>query len=255
MEWLIGKTVGSLLIPPGILLLILLGALALTWKRPRLARALVFLGCFLLYALSTSFVAGALLRLLEDEPRDPAADKSGQAIVVLGGGLHFSAPEYGGSTVNTYTLARLRYGAHLYRTLKKPVLVTGGSYLGSPTPEARLMKQVLQSEFQVPVQWTEEASSNTLENARGSLLVLKPAGVQRIYLVTHAWHMPRARFAFERAGFTVIPAATAHTSRSATNTTLALDFLPSAQALLQTSWFFHEVIGLGWYHLRLAVGS
>jgi uncharacterized SAM-binding protein YcdF (DUF218 family) len=148
----------------------------------------------------------------------------------------------------------VRYAAHLYRALKKPLLVSGGSHRGNPTTEARLMKEVLQAEFQTPVQWSEESSTNTLENARGSFHVLGPVGIKRIYLVTHAWHMPRARYAFERAGFTVIPAATAYASRS-TSPGSALDFVPSAQALLQTSWFFHEVIGLGWYHLRLAVGG
>ena len=55
------------------------------------------------------------------------------------------------------------------------------------------MKQVLEREFQVPVTWVEETSRNTLENARGSFQVLGAAGIRRVYLVTHAWHMPRAR--------------------------------------------------------------
>ena len=75
MEWIISKTLGALLLPPGILLLVLLLALVLTWRRPRVARGLVLLTFLLLYAFSTSFVAGRLLGLLEDEPRDPAADR------------------------------------------------------------------------------------------------------------------------------------------------------------------------------------
>ena len=31
-----------------------------------------------------------------------------------------------------------------------------------------------------------------------------------------------------------------------------LDFMPTAQALFNSSRFFHEAIGLGWYHLRIA---
>jgi uncharacterized SAM-binding protein YcdF (DUF218 family) len=250
-DWIIGKTIGALLIPPGILLLILLVGLALTWRRPPLARGLVAFTWVALYALSTSFVAGGLMRLLEPDPQDPAADASGQAIVVLGGGSHVGAPEYGGDTVNTFTLVRIRYGAHLHRLIKKPLLTSGGSHVGSPIPEARLMKQVLEAEFQVRVQWTDENSSNTLENARRSFLVLNPAGIKRIYLVTHAWHMPRARYAFEHAGFSVIPAPTAYTTQG---TTSLLSFLPSAPALAQTSWFFHEVIGMAWYYLRISVG-
>jgi uncharacterized SAM-binding protein YcdF (DUF218 family) len=250
MEWLIGKTAGALLVPPGILLVILLISLALTWRRPPLARGLLLLSVVALYALSTHFVADSLLQMLEPETRDPIGDRSGQAIVVLGGGTYLDAPEYGGDTVNAETLMRVRYAAHLYRSLKKPILTSGGSHKGGPTPEARVMKQVLQHEFQVPVQWSDETSSNTLENARASYRVLSAAGIKHIYLVTHAWHMARARFAFESTGFTVIPAPTAYASRALS----MLHFLPNAQALLHSAWFFHEAIGLGWYHLRIAIG-
>ena len=113
------------------------------------------------------------------------------------------------------------------------------------------MKQVLEREFQVPVTWVEETSKNTLENARASLHVLGPAGIKRIYLVTHAWHMPRARYAFETAGFSVIPAPTGYAIVPRPG---VLSFMPNAQALLHSSWFFHEVLGIGWYHLRVALG-
>jgi len=250
MEWAIGKTIGALLVPPGIVLIALLCSLALTWRRPPLARGLLLVSVIAFYALSTHFVADHLLQMLEPEARDPITDRSGQAIVVLGGGIDFDAPEYRGDTVNGATLVRLRYAAHLYRALKKPVLTSGGSHKGSPTPEARAMKQVLQDEFQVPVQWSDEASSNTLENARATFNLLNAAGIRRIYLVTHAWHMARARFAFQSTGITVIPAPTIYASR----TLSLLHFLPSGQALFHSGLFFHEAIGLGWYHLKIAIG-
>lgn len=250
MEWLITNALAALLIPPGILLVILLIAVLLTWRRPRLARGLVVLAFIALYALSTQFVADILLQALEPPPRDPLADQSGQAIVVLGGGIYFSAPEYGGDTLNSAALMRVRYAAQLYRATRKPVLVAGGAPLGD-TPEAVLMKTVLTREFQVPVQWVEETSRNTLENARVSYHLLNAAGIRRVYLVTHAWHMPRARLAFEHAGFTVIPAPTGYATRFELT---ALDFLPRATALLDSSRVFHEVIGIGWYHLRILLG-
>jgi len=216
-----------------------------------MGRSLVALALVTLYALSTHFVSDALLKALEPAPRDTLAEKGGQAIVVLGGGTYFSAPEYGRDTVSTSTLARLRYAAHLHRALNKPVLVTGGAPQGNPLSEAELMKQVLETEFHIPVQWVEKESRNTLENAELSYRILGPAGVRNIYLVTHAWHMPRARLAFEHSGFTVIPAGTNYVTRFKQT---ALDFLPNASALLDSSLFFHEVIGIGWYHLRLLIG-
>lgn len=251
MEWLITNAIAALLLPPGIVLVVLLIALWLTWRRPRLARGLVFAAFLGLYALSTPFVADSLLQALEPAPRDPLEDKSGQAIVVLGGGTYFNAPEYGGDTVTAPTLVRLRYAAHLHRALKKPVLVAGGAPQGNRAPQAQLMKQALQRDLHVPVQWLEERSRNTLENARLSRLVLNAADVQRIYLVTHAWHMRRARLAFEHAGFAVIPAPTGYTTGFELT---ALDFLPVARALRDSSRFFHEAVGIGWYHLRIAIG-
>ena len=251
MEWLIAKAFAALLAPLGIVLVILLVAVVVAWRRPLSAWRPVALAFIVLYPLSTHFVADQLLWWIEPAPRDPAADKSGQAIVVLGGGTYFSAPEYGGDTVKAPVLMRLRYAAHLHRALDKPVLASGGAPEGNPVPEAQLMRQVLQQDFRVPVQWIEEGSRNTFENALMSASLLKPAGIQRIYLVTHAWHMRRARLAFEHAGFKVIPAPTGFATRFRLT---VIDFLPDARALHDSRLFFREVAGSGWYYLRALVG-
>jgi uncharacterized SAM-binding protein YcdF (DUF218 family) len=143
---------------------------------------------------------------------------------------------------------RLRYAARLQRALGKPVLATGGSPEGSLIAEAQLMKQVLQQDFQVPVQWVEQRSNNTLEHGRLVYRILKPAGIERIYLVTNAWHMPRARLAFEGAGFAVIPAPTGFVTRFELT---ILDFLPKAEALSDSTRFCHEILSIAWYYLRL----
>jgi uncharacterized SAM-binding protein YcdF (DUF218 family) len=109
------------------------------------------------------------------------------------------------------------------------------------------MKQVLEQEFNVPVRWAESASSNTRENARLSRQLLKQAGIERVYLVTHAWHMPRAVLAFRAAGFQVIPAPTAYTTRYRID---LLAFVPNAYALRDSRIFMHELIGICWYQLK-----
>jgi uncharacterized SAM-binding protein YcdF (DUF218 family) len=251
MEWQIVNSIAALMLPPGCLLAAALaGALASRW-RPRLGRALVALSLILLYALSTPYVSERLIKTLEPVAGNPATDRSGQAIVVLGGGAYFAAPEYGSDTVGTFTLARLRYAAHLHRELKAPIVLTGGAPLGNAGSEAEMMERVLADDFRTPVQWLEKKSHNTLENARFTWRLLNPAGIRRIYLVTNAWHMQRARFAFEHAGFSVIPAATGFITRYQVT---VVDFMPNASALGSTSWFFHELIGIGWYHLRIVLG-
>jgi uncharacterized SAM-binding protein YcdF (DUF218 family) len=250
MEYLIIKTISTLLEPLGIALIILLVAAVVAWRRPLSGWKPVLLAFIVLYPLSTQYVADQLLWLIEPAPRDPAADKGGQVIVVLGGGTYFSAPEYGADTVRSQVLARLRYAAHLHRALGKPVLASGGAPDGNPVPEAQLMRHVLLQDFQVAEVWVEERSRNTFENAQQSAAVLKPAGIQKIYLVTHASHMRRARIAFEHAGFKVIPAPTVFATRYKLT---VLDFLPDARALRDSGLFFHEVVGIGWYYLRALV--
>lgn len=251
MEWQIVNSIAALLLPPGCLLVLAAaGALALR-RRPRLGKSLIALASVALYALATPYAADALTRGLQPPARDPLADRSGRAIVVLGGGSYLSAPEYGRDTVGTSTLARLRYAAHLHRASKLPVLVAGGAPLGNASTEAEQMARVLESDFHVPVKWLEKGSRNTLENARMSYRVLAAEGIRSVYLVTHAWHIPRARLAFERAGFSVIAAPTQYATRYRLT---VVDFLPSASALSSSSRVFHELIGIGWYHLRFLAG-
>ena len=138
-------------------------------------------------------------------------------------------------------------GAKLQRETGKPILVTGGKPLGNHLPEAQQMRAVLEQDFRVPVRWTEEASDNTFENAHHSFRMLQAQGVRRIYLVTHAWHMPRAADVFRRAGFEVVEAPTAFTTRYQTD---VLALLPRAEALRDSKIFMHEVIGLVWYRLK-----
>jgi uncharacterized SAM-binding protein YcdF (DUF218 family) len=250
MSWFVTKLISAFLLPPLNLLIIAAIGLWLWHKRPCMARVLLTVSFALLWLLSTPYVAEALLHGLEGDP-DAAATKmpSADAIVVLGGNTYFHAPEYGGKdTVKEGTLVRLRFAAKLHRETGKPILVTGGKPLGNSVSEAELMKQVLEQEFRIPVQWAEGASDNTLENARLSRQLLGQAGISRIYLVTHAWHMPRALQAFRAAGFQVIPAPTAYTTRYRTD---LLAFVPDAYALRDSRIFMHELIGMFWYQLKL----
>jgi uncharacterized SAM-binding protein YcdF (DUF218 family) len=248
MSWFVTNLISAFLLPP--LNLLLLGAAGvLLWsRRPRVARMLITASLALLWLCSTPYFAEGALHLLEGTPRtlDPGTQPA-DAIVVLGGGTYFHAPEYAGDTVDEAALVRLRYAAKLQRETGKPILVTGGKPLGNDLSEARQMKYVLENEFRVPVRWTEDASDNTLENARYSYRLLQQAGIRRIYLVTHAWHMPRAAMVFRKVGFEVVPAPTAWTTRYKVD---LLDFVPRAEALRDSKIFLHELIGLAWYRLK-----
>lgn len=248
MSWLLTNLLAAFLLPPLNLLLVGFAGLILWHTRPRLARLLITLSLLLLWLSCTPYFTQGLLHQLEGAPQ--ALNTNAQmadAIVVLGGGTYFNAPEYGSDTVGEGTLLRLRYAAKLYRETGKPILVTGGKPLGNELSEAQQMKRVLEQEFNVPVRWTEDASDNTFENARFSHDILSRQGINRIYLVTHAWHMPRSLRTFQQVGFDVIPAPTAFTTRYRTD---LLSLLPSADALHDSRIFMHEILGLLWYKMR-----
>lgn len=252
MSWFATNVISTALLPPLSMLLLLLTGIVLHYRRPRVARIAVIASFAVLWAASTPFIAEGALRLIEGQTA-PLKDGTpvAEAIVILGGGTYSHAPEYAGQdTVGEATLVRLRYGARLQRELKLPILVTGGNPVGNATSEASQMKRALEQDFQVPVRWTEDSSDNTFENARNSYQTLHKSGINKIYLVTHAWHMPRSAAAFRRAGFEVIEAPTSFTIRH--NIDL-LAFMPRSGSLRDSSIFVHEVIGMLFYKTKSIV--
>lgn len=236
----------ALVLPPTSLVLLTLLGLLLLRSRPRLAIALMTTSQLGLLALSTPVVAGAIARGLE--PRPLAADglKRAQAIVILAGGINRSAIEWGGETVNDFTLPRVRYGARLARSSGLPVYVTGGVPPGAKHAEANLMAEVLARDYGITPKWIDNAAETTRGNALMAARDLKPLGIQRVALVTTAIHMPRSQRAFEAAGFTVVPAATDYVAQRPFT---AAQLMPGASALRVSHYALREWISGGWYRL------
>ncbi|WP_374627102.1 YdcF family protein [Pandoraea sp.] len=219
-DWLVRNLLVSLFLPPVNVLVLSVAALVV-WRRcPRIGKTLAIVAILALWVQAMPWFGRQLARPLEvgtaidlkwlDAARQSpvAAATLPQAVVILGGGSTRHAPEFGrdnGADLNDTTLARVRYGVFLARRTQLPVLVSGGSPTGDVV-EARAMAQVATDEFGVPVRWIEGQSLNTAQNATFSARMLANAGVSRVYLVTSAWHMRRARDQFERAGLTVVPA-------------------------------------------------
>ena len=249
--WLATHLVATALLPPLSLVLLLVAGFVVQRRHPRLSLSLILLSTAALYGLSMPWVGGLLLKSLEiSGPVSQAQLQTADAIVVLGGGRRFAEAEYDGDTLNSLSLERLRYAAYLHRSSELPILVTGGKPGGGTLSEGRIMQHILQSEYGLSAKWVEDASSTTWENARFSAPLLKQAGVQRIALVSHAWHLHRAVPLFEAQGLDVIPAGIQFSSSHVDS---ILDLLPTPVGLRDSSFALHEWLGILWYKLRSIV--
>ena len=135
MELQLVYLIKMLILPPGSIIIILLLGLVLLKIKPRVAVPLLYTGTLILFVVSLPVVSISLMGLVESYPplAENTADlKSAQAIVVLGGGRQENAEEYGGDTVSSETLQRIRYAAHLHKLTKLPILVSAGSPAGEP---------------------------------------------------------------------------------------------------------------------------
>jgi len=92
-------------------------------------------------------------------------------------------------------------------------------------------------------------SRNTRENAVNSAVIMNAQAWHTALLVTSGAHMPRALAAFRRVGLNVTPAATDIRVVYPLYDS-ALDFLPDAGALAQTTDAIKEWIGLAVYGVR-----
>lgn len=242
-------------LPPGsIIALAFLGFLIqLKWRG--LGIALVALSVAVLTGMSLPLTGRQLTAALEASASPLYVDvlqearKKAGAIVVLGTGRYADAPEYGSDTVSRLALERLRYAARLHRQTALPILVTGGTTDSVEQAEATLMRTTLQRDFQITPRWVEPRARNTMENAVYSRALLAQAGVEQIILVTHAWHMRRALWSFQLAGFKVTPAPTAFNTLNRRERGI-LGYLPSAEGLYWTRTALRERLGYLWYRFK-----
>lgn len=207
----------AVIVPPTSLIVLALGGLWLARRRRAAGVALAACSLVALLVLSLPVVAYSLMARLEPPPLpDARAVGDARAIVVLGGGVARGAPDWGGDTLGLFTLQRVRYGARLAKAARLPVLVTGAGPLDGRPGEAALMRETLEHEFGVPVRWFDERARTTAGNAREAAALLRAAGIGRVVLVTSAFHMPRARRAFEQAGLQVVAAPTGYFGHAGT---------------------------------------
>jgi uncharacterized SAM-binding protein YcdF (DUF218 family) len=214
----------------------------------RLSRALTAIGAGALLIVCFLPVGVLLLRPLEERfPAPPPNAPPPYGIIILGGVINPDLSVAHGQTSLDEGAARLTEAVILSRRFPEARIVfSGGSaYKLSEAAEARDLLTALgvdASRIEI-----ETRSRNTDQNARFTAALVKPNPAQSWWLVTSAWHMPRAMGLFRKAGFAVrafpVDYHTFGDSR---------DFLPNREPVRGLKLFevaVHEWIGLAAYRL------
>jgi uncharacterized SAM-binding protein YcdF (DUF218 family) len=132
-----------------------------------------------------------------------------------------------------------------------PVIVSGGAFRETDTPEAWIVQRFLQ-DLGVPRGkiLLEDKSRDTGENARYVADMCARNGFRSPLLVTSAYHMKRALLIFRRNRLEVtpLPASFRYGGR---NELTPFTFLPSFADLASTSTAIREHLGLLFYRLTL----
>jgi uncharacterized SAM-binding protein YcdF (DUF218 family) len=255
----------DIILPPASLFIAIGIGLFMRRRWPAAGTAVAGAALAALLVLSTSAGANLFVAPLErlTAPLRAIDRIKADAIVVLAAGRLRAAPEYGDRDIpDYYALARLRYAARLQRHSGLPVLVSGGNGANagldheaggaagaSDYSKADAMAMALREDFGIPVKWVEGKSRDTAENAAFSAAILRPQGMRRIVLVTDAMHMPRAKSAFEQAGFDVLAAPTTFFSGQPRG---IASLLPSAEGMRRSWYAIYELLAIGWYRLRFS---
>lgn len=171
------------------------------------------------------------------------------AIVLLGGGMGVHekcgrAEMYGGAD-------RVWTAAKAFKAGKAPVVTVSGGGAGGEL--AMLADLGVDTNRTIVIR----EARNTEEEARliknKLLSAVRPAaGLQpKVALVTSAWHMPRAKMLFERAGLEVVPVPTDYEMHCAAEQPLKFgDFLPNAEALMRNGYAVKEWVARFGYWLK-----
>ncbi len=249
--FILSKLFTYLFLPPGIFILMVLAGTVLTLSgRRKSGTAFLLTVSLLIYLLSITPVKDFILLPLEDAfpfQENPSCE----AIVVLGGGRVSHSPDEGmKSSVKPQVAKRLYTAFKLWKSTKKPLILSGGKVFDEGgEPESTAMRRFL-VQLGVPITEIieENKSKNTFQNAVFTYKILKRLNVNRICLVTSAYHMPRSFTIFKAVGsISVTPVPADY--RVDRDPYSWSDFFPSIGNLYDSFLGIHEYVGILYFNL------
>ncbi len=241
------KILPYLIYPTTIILVLLIAGLFLKKRALLIAATAIFLitsNPLISYQMMSYLEVGQLKKSIDDV-------KKADAIVVLSGMLTTietsKGPDFEWSDPD-----RFFGGTELIRADKASQMIfTGGKlpWQKINSTEGEVLAKYAKN-FGVDssvIQITKEVQ-NTEDEAKAVKELLTPKNLNKIILVTSAFHMPRAKSLFEKQGFVVEPYPVDFKVEA--NTITILDFLPSAFAMKNFEFALRELLGRAYYQIK-----
>lgn len=234
----------TIIMPPASpIILIFIGLFLI--RRKYLAKFVIFIGLMIIYVFSTPFFAHKLINKVDIYPVVDVNDaKKAEAIVVLTAGIKY-ADEFKSYVNGKNSLVKARYAAFLHKLTNLPILIVGGSSNYEEVSEAKTMAIFLR-QLGVTTSWIEEKAKNTFESAKNVKKILAKDYVNKILLISNAYHLKRSVIEFKKQGFDVIPAPTSKLNIPKLG---IKSFIPSTQGLNVSRTALHEILGIYYYKL------
>ena len=246
--------------PLGLACILLLVSLFFGFKRSRWTPLPIALALIILLTASNPNLSDRLVKSLEWQYIPSNQMPEAEAIVVLGGATR--SISYPGVMVDMNEHGdRLLYAAKLYKEGLAPLIILSGGridWYGNQEAEAEDMAEILQI-MGIPEEAIikEPNSLNTYQNAVYTKKVLQENDINKVILITSAFHMPRSASIFRRQQIEIIPAPTDFliTEHILDKYNQSLEskiigFFPNPGSLERTTKVVQEYIGMVVYRLR-----
>ena len=227
-------------------------------KGSRLGWYLLLLGLLLLLLFSNRFVSNSLIYILESQYEPVSIDNLSKLdiMVVLSGGVQQPNKFDQNFKVTSVTFSRISEGIDAFKqsNAKKLVLSGAGSNLRTKADRQKdgeaMKKLAIQFGVQEDKIIVEPNSLNTTEHAVELVKLFPLEKNLKIGVVTSALHIPRSKKVFNKKfqpdNIVPIPVNYIYSLPKLK----PASFIPSAQALSQSTYALHEFIGILWFSIR-----
>jgi uncharacterized SAM-binding protein YcdF (DUF218 family) len=244
----LNKILPYLIYPTTIILVLLIAGLFLRKKFLLITATAIFL------ITSNPLISDQMMGYLEAGQLKKPVDEvqKADAIIVLGGMLT-TIKTSKGLDFEWSDPDRFFGGIELIRADKAPLLIFTGGKL--PWQKINLTEGEVLAKYAENfginpslIQITKKVE-NTEDEAKAVKELLTPKNQNKIILVTSTFHMPRAKWLFEKQGFIVQPYPVDF--KVGANRITLLDFLPSANAMKDFEFALREILARAYYKIKV----